>query len=188
MRQGGLNEVKVGAHVEPERVVPLLVADLLKAIVGHLECRVAHQHIDTAEFGDSALDYPAAVRRVGQVARHQYTLAAGVFNELRHLGGILVFVEIGDQHVGALAGVGDGDRAADAAVAAGDHRALAGQPARAAVGVLATVRHWTHRRLHTGNLLLLLWKTHVLPFLERGGDHQHSRAECGGFAEIGDSG
>jgi hypothetical protein len=42
------------------------------------------------------------------------------------LGGIIVFIEVGDQHIGALAG--DRDRSADAAVAAGDHGAFSGQP------------------------------------------------------------
>ena len=131
--------------------------------MGHLERRVAHQHIDPAEFSSGTVDYRSAVSRLGQVATYQYTFAASVLNEPGHLGGVLVFVEIGDQHIGALAGIGDGHRTTDTAVASGDHRALTRQPTRAAVAVLATVRNGTHCRLHARNLLLLLWKPHSSP-------------------------
>ena len=135
--------------------------------MGHLERRVAHQHIDPAEFSSGTVDYRAAVSRLGQVTAYQYTFAPGVLNEAGHLGGILVLVEIGDQHVGALAGIGDGHGTTDTAVASCDHRALTRQPTRAAVAVLAAVRNGTHFRLHTRNLLLLLWKPHRSPLSSR---------------------
>ena len=66
----------------------------------------------------------AAVRGLGHVAGDQHRLAAGLLDELGGVLGVVVLVEVGDQHVGTLAGEGDRHRAADAAVAAGDHRAL----------------------------------------------------------------
>ena len=43
-----------------------------------------------------------------------------LLDEPRRLGGVVVLVEVGDEHVGALAREGQRDGAADAAVAAGD--------------------------------------------------------------------
>ncbi len=130
--------------------------------MGHLERRITHQHIDSAEFSSGAVDYRSAVRRLGQVAAYEYTFAASVLNEAGHFGGVLVLVEIGDQHVGSFAGIGDGHRTTDTAVASCDHRTLTRQPTRAAVTVLAAVRNGIHCRLHAWNLLLLLWKPHSL--------------------------
>src|SRR4029078_481741 len=98
-----------------------LVADLPEVIVGHLERRITHKHIDPAEFGSGAVDYRSAVSRIGQGAPLLYTSAASVLDQRGHLGGVLVFVEIGDQHVGAFAGECDGYRTADTAVASRYH-------------------------------------------------------------------
>ena len=70
MRQGGLDQLEVSSDVEPKRVVPLLVADFGEVTMGHLDRRVAHQHIDPAEFGSGPVDYRSAVSRIGQVARY----------------------------------------------------------------------------------------------------------------------
>ena len=92
---------------------PFLVADLAEVTVGHLERRITHQHIDPAEFSSGAIDYRSALRRIGQVTTQKYTFAASVLDQRGDLGGVLVFVTIGDQHVGALAGVRDGHRTTD---------------------------------------------------------------------------
>jgi hypothetical protein len=129
--------VKVGSNIEPERVVPLLVTDLAEVTMGHLERRVANQYIDSAEFSSSTVDYRSAVRRLGQVTAYHNTFATGVLNETGHLHGVLVLVEIGDQHVGALAGISDGHGTTDTAVTSRDHRTLTRQPTRAAVSRVA---------------------------------------------------
>lgn len=61
MRQGGLDQIEIGPDVEPKCVVPLLVADLGKVAVGHLERRIAYQDIDAAEFGGGSIDHCTAV-------------------------------------------------------------------------------------------------------------------------------
>lgn len=43
------------------------------------------------------------MRRLGDVARHQHSLAAGLLDPARGLLGILMLVEVGDQQVGAFA-------------------------------------------------------------------------------------
>ena len=65
----------------------------------------------------------------------------------------LVLVEVGDQHVGALAGEGDGHRAADAAVAAGDEGGLALELAAADVALFAEIGRRRHLRFEAGRLL-----------------------------------
>src|SRR5690606_3872683 len=97
------------------------------------------------EFADRTVDHTAAVGRVGQVAGNQHTSASRIGDKLRHLGGVVVLVQVGDQHIGSLAGVGDRHRPADPAVPAGDHRAFAGEFARSAVTGLTAVRDRIHR-------------------------------------------
>jgi hypothetical protein len=105
------------------------------------------------------------VGRVGQIARDQDRLAARFLDQCAHFRGIVVFVEVGDQYIGSLPGEGDGDRAADTAVGAGDHRRLTGELAASAIGLLATVGDGCHHRLDSGYLLLLFRETHDLaPF------------------------
>jgi hypothetical protein len=55
-----------------------------------------------------------------QVAFDQYGLASLLFDEGGYLFGVVAFIEVGDQDIGAFAGEGDGDRPADATVSAGD--------------------------------------------------------------------
>ena len=126
----------------------------------HLEGRVAHQHIDATEFGGGTVDHRPTVVRVSQVTAHQNAFAACLLDQARHVGGIVVFVEVGDQDVGAFASKGDGHRTADTAVASGYHRALTCQPSRSAVAALATVGDGIHDRLDAWNLLLLFGKPH----------------------------
>jgi hypothetical protein len=57
MRQDRLDQMEIGPNVEPEGVIPLLVADLIEALMRHLERGVAHEHIDAAEFLCSAGDH-----------------------------------------------------------------------------------------------------------------------------------
>ena len=53
--------------------------------------------------------------------------------------GVVVFVQIGDQHIGALARICNRHRAADAAVAAGDQRRVPLELVRSPIGFLAMV-------------------------------------------------
>ena len=68
------------------------------------------------------------------------------------------FVQIGDQDVRAFARVGERDRSADAAVAAGDDGILAAQPSGTLIGGLAMVGDRLHLRGQARHGLLLLGK------------------------------
>src|SRR3712207_5369377 len=142
-------------QVQRHRVVPLLVRDLLERVVAHLEGRVVDQDVDLAELLDRLRDDRLLVGAVGEVTRHQHALPAGLPDVLRGVLSVLVLVEVRNQDVGALPGEGDRDGAADAAVAAGDDRRLAGQPAGTAVALLPVVGLRCHLPQRPGDVLLL---------------------------------
>jgi hypothetical protein len=66
-----------------------------------------------------------------------------------------VLVQVGDQHVGAFAREGEGDGAADAAVAAGDDGRLVLEAAVADIARLAVVGPGRQLRFMAGRGLLL---------------------------------
>ena len=103
-----------------------------------------------AELVHRPLDELLAVRLLRDVARHGDGLAARLGDEPHGLLGVLVFVQIGNQHVRALAGEGQGDGAADARVRAGDERDAVPQLFAADIGVFAVVRLDIHIRLVAG--------------------------------------
>jgi hypothetical protein len=107
--------------------------------MGHLERRITHQDIDSAEFCSGSINHRSTVSRIGQVTTHEYASATSVLNQPGDLSSVLILIEIGDQHVCAFACIRDGDRPADTAVAAGDHCTFTGQPARATVAILAAI-------------------------------------------------
>ena len=76
--------------------------------------------------------------------------------------GILLLAEIGERHIGALPGKGNGYGPADAAVATGDHRRLSGQLAATLVLILAAVGPRHHFFLDTRLSLALRRKLPVL--------------------------
>ena len=160
VRHRRLGQVEHRRDVGGEGVLPLLVGNLLQRLAGHLVGGVVDQDVDLAERLERGGDDLAAVRGVRDIAVDQHGLAAGLLHQRGGVLGVVVLVEVGDQHVGALAGVGDRHRPSDAAVAAGDHRGLAGQLAGSAIAVLAAVRPGSHRGLGTWDVLLLFWLAH----------------------------
>src|SRR6185437_5774267 len=147
--------------VGPERVAPLVVRDVLQRLVGHLVCGVAHQHVDAPELVHGPRDDVPAVLRLGQVATDEHGAAPGLLDELGDLGRVVVLAQVGNEDVGAFPRVRDGDRPADPAVRAGDHRHLAGELAGAPVAGLPGVGHRIHLGLDAGRFLLLLRLTHA---------------------------
>src|SRR5205085_964298 len=81
--------------------------------------------------------------------------AAFLLHDAGSLLGVTLLVQVGDEHVRALARERQGDGPADAAVAPGDEGRLALQLPAAAVRLLAVVRPRPHLRLEAGRLLLL---------------------------------
>ena len=158
MRHGGLAEVEHREHVRAEHEVELLGRDLEEGVVRHLKGRVVDQHVELPELAERAVDQTLRMRAVADVARHRDAAPAGVFDEARGLGGVLVLVEVGRQDVGALACERDRDRPPDPRVGAGDQRHLVLEAAVADVALLAVVGERAHVGLAPRRLLLLLGK------------------------------
>ena len=108
---------------------------LLRMLLGG----VVHQDVEPAELFDRLLDGAPAKCLAADVAADQEALGAVLFDAALGFLGVLGFFEIDDRHVGAFAGEVQRHRAADAAVAAGDERGLAREPA--AAGHVGQDRH-----------------------------------------------
>jgi hypothetical protein len=119
--------------------LPFLVADVFDRLEAGLVRGVVDQDVDAAEGLDRALDDGAAMRRIADVAGDQQRLAARLLDQPLGLGRVLILRQIGDHDISALAGKGNGDRAADAAVRAGDDCFLVGQLAMADIAVFAMI-------------------------------------------------
>jgi hypothetical protein len=96
------------------------------------------------------------VIRVLHVARDEHSLPAGVPHQFLSLLGVVVLAEIGNQHVGTFARIGDRDRSPNAAVCTGDDRFLVGESTGAVIAKLAVVRHRFHHLRFAGHWLFLL--------------------------------
>src|SRR5690606_28116457 len=109
---------------------------------------VVDENVEAAEGVDRATHQFLAELLILDVAGKQQRRAAGLLDPARGLSRVLLLIEIGNRNVGALAGEGDGDSAADTGVAAGDERCATLEPARAAIGPFAVVGN----RVHQGSL------------------------------------
>jgi len=110
--------MKQRAQVSGERVIPLLVGDLLDRLMIHLKRRVADEDVDPAKLVHRLSDHRAAVIGVIELTRRNDGSPPRLANPLRSVICVLVLVEIGDEHVRALARIGNRHRATDPAVAA----------------------------------------------------------------------
>jgi hypothetical protein len=105
-----------------------------------LAARIADENIETAEFFHGVGDESGAERLIAKVARQGHRVASGILNQFDHFLRVRLLVRIVvDGDVGAFARIGDGGRAAHAAVAAGDQRPSSGQPPAALVAGLAVI-------------------------------------------------
>src|SRR5690606_14110674 len=102
--------------------------------------------------------------RVREVAWDRHGPAPGFADPPRRFLGVVVLAEIRDGDVGALAGEGNGDRAADAAVAAGNERPATLEQSGTAIAVLAVVGAWHQLRFLPGPGLLLRRLRRRFPF------------------------
>ena len=107
--------------------------------MGHLVGGVVDEDVEMPEFLDGAHDELLAMRRIRDVARHQRSLAAGLFDPARRLLCVLVLFEITDRDIGALARKGDRDRPADTGIRARDQRGATRELAAPFVGALAVI-------------------------------------------------
>ena len=163
----------------PERVVHLRNAG---AALGHGS--VVDQEVEAAERVHGGGDDVAALLGGFDVAGQQEHPPAGLTHPFGgRLGVGLLLGQVRQGNVGALAGVGDGHRPADAGVAAGDQSPPAGQPTGAAVGALTMVGFGEHgdraarerlrlrreRRLRVDVTGILHERRHLSGMGERGG-------------------
>ena len=118
--------------------------------------------------GPALLDQLQAERLVAEVARHRDRLAAGGLDERHDLLRVGLFGRQVVQHqVGALAGEGDRDRAADAAIRAGDDGAAALKAAEPAIALLAVVGLRVHVAREAGRRLRLILELRLRILLRR---------------------
>src|ERR1700743_3256488 len=110
-----------------------------------LAARVADENVETAQFLHGVSDELGTEGFLPKVARQGHAIASRILDELDHLlrVGLLVRIVV-DGDVGAFACVGDGGRAAHAAVAAGDQRLSTGQPPATLVTGLAVIGFGIH--------------------------------------------
>lgn len=159
-------DVRQGVLAQPEHPVQVGAHDAVELFggdggdpvgLGHLVGRVVDQDVDAPERGDGALDERAALLLVPDVAEDGDRPAAGLFDQPNGLVGLFLLLgEVRQHHVRALAGVRQGDRAADAGVASRDDRLPAVEQAGAAVGLLTVVGRRVHGAGPAGMLLVLL--------------------------------
>src|SRR5215213_4726349 len=111
--------------------------------------------VEPAELFHRALDEGGALLFRLRVEAMDEASAARLFNPAGSLARIRLFLfrEVADAEVRTFAGKGDGHRAADAAVAAGDDGRLAVELAAAAIALLAMVRPRRHLALDPGCFL-----------------------------------
>ncbi|MNV17471.1 hypothetical protein D3C71_1082600 [compost metagenome] len=94
-------------------------------------------------------------------------LTAGVLDPFGGVGRIIVFVEIGDQNIGAFTRESNGHGLANPRICAGDQRDFAFESSIAAIRFLAMIRDWLHRPGFARRLLLLFgirWQRAALFF------------------------
>ena len=127
MGNGSLRQVEHRVDVRPESQLPFLVADIANVREARLVCSIVDKDIDPAKLRDGAIDDFLAMRRVLDITWHQDRLAPSLLDPGLGLLGIFVFVQIGDQHIGAFARIGDGNGPADPAIATDNDCLLAGK-------------------------------------------------------------
>jgi hypothetical protein len=125
--------------------------------LGHLVGGVVDQDVDAAQLFDGGVDDLLAGLLAPDIAGAADGLAALGLHQAHRLIGVGFFgLQVAEHNVGAFAGEGQGDGAADPGVRPSDHRSLAGEPTAAAVGVLAMVRLVLHGLGQPGMGLLLI--------------------------------
>src|SRR5690606_35350016 len=135
--QRRLGHLEHAEDVGAEGLFPLLLGDVLEALLRVLLGGVVDQDVEPAERGYRLIDHLAADILVGHVAGEGQAAAPLLLYHAACFVGILILIQIEDHHIGALACEQHRHRAADAAVAARDDRHLVLQLAGGLV-ILAT--------------------------------------------------
>jgi hypothetical protein len=123
--QRGLDHEEHRVDVGLEGALKLLLADVEDVLVGVLLAGVVDEDVEPAELVHRLGDDRVAMGFLAKVAGYRDRAAALGLDDAPGLGGVVMLAQIGNGDVGALAREQGGDRAADAAVGAGDDRDLA---------------------------------------------------------------
>jgi len=132
-----------------------------------LEGGVIDQDIQVAELLHRPPHECLAVRLAADIPGDRERLSPGVAYQARGLRCVLILAQVGDRHIGPLAGEGKGHRPPDPGIAPGDQRHLAGEAIVAVVGLLAVVGDRPHRARAAGRGLLLLREGRFRPLFLR---------------------
>ena len=168
MRQGGARDPEGRIDVGLHRGVEILGRQILEVVAELLATGVVDQDIQPAQLRDGAFDHLLAEGLLAQIAGDGDGGAAIRADAGHDTVCIGLFVgQIGDGNIGTFAGKGDGRSRADAAVAAGDQRALALQAPAAAIAGLTVVGQGGHLAGKAGKALFLrgeigLWQVGVV--------------------------
>ncbi len=84
--------------------------------------------------------------RILNIARDENDFRAILLERGLCILSILMFVQVGNEHVGTFSPEGNGDSPADATVAAGDDCLFSTESARPLVGVFPMIGNWLHQR------------------------------------------
>ena len=120
MLHGGFGEVEHRMDIDHEGMLLFVIGNIFDGLEAGLVRGVVDQDIDAAQFFHTPIDDGAAMLGRADIACDQHRLASGVFDQAPRFLGVLLFLQIGDQHVRALACEGDRDRPSNAAIGAGD--------------------------------------------------------------------
>ena len=138
--------MKLTEHVGAERALKLLGVEFGRILSFVLLGGVVDENVDAAEFLERALDRFPAEHLIADIAREQDRLTTFRFDQPSGFLRVLVFLQIEDRDQRALARHRDGDRPADAGIAAGDDRLLSREPAAAFVTLFAVIGLGLHLR------------------------------------------
>ena len=142
-----------------DRGVEGLGRQILQLVAELLAARVVDQDVQPAQALDRLCDQGLAEVLVPQVAGNGDGAATLGLDQGGDLVSVFLFVgQIVDRDIRPFAGIGDGGRRADAAVAASDQGALALQAPGAAIAVLAVVGQRVHPACQSGKGLFLFRK------------------------------
>ena len=157
MRQRLLRHPERRIDIRLHRGIERFRGDVGDGILRLLAAGVQHQHLKPAQLVQRIVHHLAGGLFIADVCGQGDGGAALGLDQGNHAVGVGLLVGvIADRDIGAFAGKGDGSGAADAAVAAGDQRALAGQPVAALIALLAVVGDGLHLFHQPGPGLLIV--------------------------------
>jgi hypothetical protein len=126
-----LGKIKHRVDVYLERQFPFLVAYVVDRFEAGLMGGVVDEDIYATQLRYGLRDDGAALTGFLYVAGKQKGFSAGFRHQSFGLPGVIMLVEIGNQDIGSLSGVSNGNCAADATIAAGDNGLFAIEAAAA---------------------------------------------------------